>query len=124
MLIDTINYWYDQPNILNSTANNSVAYTDGMTNPPYTPEKVGERIKMVRKAHGLSQVKFGEAISQPASAVSNWERGAQRPGIPIAEEMARRFGITLDWLFLGRSETLQYSVAQALLAQTGETPQI
>ena len=71
---------------------------------------VGERIKLLRDSLGLSQTEFAAGAGLVRAAVATWERGAQRPGIALAQKITDRYGVTLDWLFLGRTHTLRHDM--------------
>ena len=87
-----------------------------------SPEQVGKRIRLLRTALGLSQAEFGKPIKVSPSAVSNFERGDNRPGIECAAELCEFYGVTFDWLYLGRADTLQYRIARLLQAAGAEPP--
>ncbi len=80
----------------------------------YTAEAVGKRVEALRKTTGLNQTDFASRAKVVRESVSLWERGKQRPGIGPAQKLADTYGVTLDWIFLGRKETLRYGVAQKL----------
>ncbi len=82
-----------------------------MAEAPYSPIFVGERIRLVRKAHGLSQSELARKIGFSVTALSGWENGRTRPRIDAAEKIIDVFDLTLDYLLLGRMGTLRYSVA-------------
>ncbi len=75
----------------------------------YDPQSVGARLLAVRKAHGLSQSQFAERCGFSVPALSNWERGVQRPNIAAASKIADVFGLTLDYLLRGKTETLKHA---------------
>ena len=78
---------------------------------PYSAKMVGERIRLVRKSHGLSQTQFALRCGFSVTALSGWENGRQRPRIDFAEKIIDEFDLTLDYLLLGRMGTLRHSVA-------------
>ena len=81
-----------------------------MNDLPYLPENVGKRILEVRLAHGMSQSEFSARAGISASALANWEQGRSRPSLGSAQCMADAFELTLDFIFLGRTETLRHSI--------------
>ena len=87
-----------------------------MSEQPYSPINVGERILRVRKAHGLSQSQFVRKIGFSVTALSGWESGRGRPRIDAAEKIVDVFDLTLDYLYLGRIHTLRHGVAVHLNA--------
>lgn len=82
-----------------------------MADLPYNPVAVGARLRLIRDAHELSQSEFAVKAGISASALANWEQGQSRPSIGSAQCIATAFELTLDFIFLGRVETLRHSVA-------------
>lgn len=80
----------------------------------YSAEMVGQRIKLLRNALNLNQTEFAEKAKLNRSSVALWELGRQRPGIPPAQRICDVFGVTLDWVFLGRRHTLKHEIAELL----------
>ena len=65
---------------------------------------MGERVKELRKALGLSGEKFGEKIGVTRSAISDIERG--RNGLSDSNILAicREFNVNEEWLRTGTGE--------------------
>ena len=65
---------------------------------------MGERVKELRKALGLSGEKFGERIGVTRSAISDIERG--RNGLSDSNILAicREFNVNEEWLRTGSGE--------------------
>jgi transcriptional regulator with XRE-family HTH domain len=85
-----------------------------------------KRARRLREAMGFngrgSQQKFAELLGVERGRWNNVECGA-----PLGKEMALRIvrkfpGVTLDWLFLGRTEGLTVEMAHALAAIDGDSP--
>ena len=64
---------------------------------------VGEKIKTMRTAKGLTQEGLAQAIGVSCQSVSRWEMGACYPDIELLPSLANFFGTTLDDL-LGMNE--------------------
>ena len=62
----------------------------------------GERIKALRKKHGLTQEKLAEQLGIAVNTVARIEIGNRGISIDLAIELAVRFDTTLDYIFLGR----------------------
>ncbi len=75
----------------------------------YDPRQVGARILTVREAHGLSQSKLAGKCGFSVTALSGWENGRVRPSIAFASEICDVFGLTLDYLLRGKTETLKHA---------------
>ena len=83
---------------------------------PYDPKEVGKRAKAVREAYGLRVTDLADFLNTGSNNIANWESGRQRPGIQHAANMVKRFHITLDWLYLGREDTLPFGVPKKLVS--------
>lgn len=88
---------------------------------PYSAHAVGARVAALRLAFGFdSQAAFAEAIGVQRGEVAAWESGGRRPSIAKAQPMVEKFGITLDWLFLGDPRGLRHEVALKLIGRKSE----
>jgi transcriptional regulator with XRE-family HTH domain len=59
---------------------------------------MGARLKMLREAAGLSQVRLAELAGVTPRTVQNWEYGKRTFDFESAVQLARALGITLDEL--------------------------
>lgn len=60
-----------------------------------------ERLKMVRKAVGLTQEKFGQAIGSKQNTVAGYEMGIREPSNAVITLICREFGVNEVWLRTG-----------------------
>ncbi len=60
---------------------------------------LGNRIKMLRKQHGITQEQLAGVLGVSFQAVSKWENGITLPDITLAPKIAAYFGVSLDELF-------------------------
>ena len=65
---------------------------------------LGERIALARKQAGLSQEQLGAQLGVSRQAVSKWESGQTNPDVAYITELCRLFGVSSDWLLLGKEE--------------------
>lgn len=65
--------------------------------------QIGEKLKLLRKEKGLTQVEVGEAVGQERSTVACWETGKRTPDVATLEKLARLYKVTLDH-FSSKSE--------------------
>lgn len=72
----------------------------------YDPRLCGARLRAVRYALGMTQSAFGDLIGLSQPVIAQKERGADRIGFPQAETLLELTGIGLNWLFLGRWESI------------------
>ena len=73
---------------------------------------LGERITLSRKRAGLSQEQLGEKLGVSRQAVSKWESNQSNPDVAYVAEMCRLFGVSSDWLLLGREERQESAPAR------------
>lgn len=59
---------------------------------------LGERIKELREARGITQAQLGEAIGKSDKAVSTWENGAYSPRMGVIEKLAAFFNVSKSYL--------------------------
>ncbi|MGM7556958.1 helix-turn-helix domain-containing protein [Aerococcus christensenii] len=67
-------------------------------------EAFGQRIKTLRKSHGLTQTQFAKKIDATLPAVSNWETGRNTPNNKRLKAIADWGGISVDELRFGNKE--------------------
>ena len=78
------------------------------------PTRIGERMRLVREAHGLKAADVCALLGVLPTYWSRMERGQRRVTDEVSYLLVERFGITLDFLILGRWETLRFEVAQRM----------
>lgn len=61
--------------------------------------KIGNKIKELRKARGITQEQLANSIGVSFQAVSKWENEITLPDIALAPSLAAFFGVTMDELF-------------------------
>lgn len=76
--------------------------------------KIGENIKRLRKAKGVTQEQIGELLGISVTAVSKWERNETYPDITLLFPLAHYFGITLDELMGYDEEKVQADIDATL----------
>jgi len=70
------------------------------------PETLGERLQVVRRALGFSQVTLAEAVGVPQQSVSSWERGLTDPSGPGMAMLTNVLGVTAAALKTGKGFTI------------------
>ena len=63
---------------------------------------MGERIKRLRVEAQLSQQELTAVVGGTASKVSEWEKGRRLPDTEACYALARRFGVSVDYLLTGQ----------------------
>jgi len=61
--------------------------------------EIGNKIKILRTAKGITQETLAGALNVSSQAVSKWETGQSTPDIQLLPEIAVYFGVTIDELF-------------------------
>lgn len=61
--------------------------------------KIGEKIKVLRKAKNISQESLANVLGVTFQAVSKWETGATAPDVSLIPPLANYFGVSIDELF-------------------------
>lgn len=68
---------------------------------------IGDRIKEIRKAAGLTQQKFAERIGTKQNTVAQYEIGRNAPMDPVITAICREFNVNEVWLRTGEGEPYQ-----------------
>ncbi|CAH2602599.1 Helix-turn-helix transcriptional regulator [Rhodovastum atsumiense] len=79
--------------------------------------RTGERVALVRELLGLTQAQAGSLVGIGQSAWSKIESGTRPLPTPMATRIAQKFRLTLDFLYLGESQSaVDSAIAQNVLA--------
>lgn len=65
---------------------------------------IGERIKTLRKALGLSQTDFAARIGTVQNTITGYETGRREPSNQVLTLICREFRVSVDWLRTGEGE--------------------
>ena len=84
----------------------------------YDVEEIGNRIRQLRKDQGMTQAQLAAKLNIGDRHLRKIEAGAKGPSIDILIEIATLFGVSLDYIILGKQ--LQSDLKQQLcnLAQS------
>lgn len=61
-------------------------------------EIYGNRLKQLRKAHGLKQRQLADVLTVTATAVGYWENGLREPTMEMQKKIADYFGVSIDYM--------------------------
>ncbi len=64
-------------------------------------DKVGEQIRLLRRAKGLTQEELGERLGVTYQAVSKWERGEALPDVGLLPDLSDVLETTVDHILRG-----------------------
>ncbi len=62
---------------------------------------IGERLKLLRKAEKLTQEEAATSLGTKRSNYANWEVERNEPGSEDLKKIAKRFGVSVDYLLTG-----------------------
>lgn len=66
-----------------------------------TQQKLGERVRTLRKAERLSQQRFGEMIGMDKTCICDIEKGRRNISLSTLEKISAGFGISMSELLEG-----------------------
>ena len=81
-----------------------------------------ERIRELRKKHGLTQQKLGELIGVKKSSISQWENDEHSPSGDNLAQLSKVFGVSAHWLSTGKGSPELSNVEPAVIPQGGRVP--
>ena len=67
-------------------------------------DKIGVRLKEIRKHFDLTQDEFAQKLDLSKSFVGKIEAGFQQPSATIMVKLFEIFNVSLDWLLTGRGQ--------------------
>ncbi|MDY5782434.1 MAG: helix-turn-helix transcriptional regulator, partial [Gemmiger sp.] len=56
----------------------------------------GESLRQIREERGMTQEQLAEFLGTTKQVISRYETGQRVPKLTVAQEYARRLGVTLD----------------------------
>lgn len=59
---------------------------------------IAKNITDLRKSHGYTQFELAEKLNYSDKSVSKWERGESIPDVIVLKELAKLFGVSLDYM--------------------------
>ncbi|MGL5307560.1 MAG: LexA family protein [Aeromonas veronii] len=81
-----------------------------------------ERIRKLRKKHGLTQQKLGELIGVKKSSISQWENDEHSPSGDNLAQLSKVFGVSAHWLATGKGSPELSNVEPAVIPQGNRVP--
>lgn len=83
-----------------------------------TYPEIGARLHAIRTAFtDASQVEWAKMHGFSPTQYNNWETGTRRISIDSAMRLCRTYGLTLDYIYLGRVDGLSENAAKSLSQQ-------
>lgn len=78
------------------------------------PAAIADRLKRIRLLSGLGKTEFAESVGIDPTNWSRFEGGKRAIPFEKAGAIAVRYGVTLDFIYLGRRDGLSVKKAEAL----------
>ena len=79
-----------------------------------SPEAIGRRLTLIREAHGLKKAEIADLLGIERTYWSRFELGKRPIPYDLAYRLVERFNVTLDFVILGRIETLPVHLAERI----------
>jgi len=80
------------------------------------PERIGHRLMLLRTAVGMTPSEIADKLGIERTYWSRFENGKRPITETVAALLVDRFGVTLDFLILGRWDRLPFELAQKMRA--------
>lgn len=77
-------------------------------------DRIGERMRLLREALGLIPAEISERLDIPPTYWSRFENGKRPLTDTLAAALVERYGVTLDFLLLGRWDKLPSDLADRM----------
>lgn len=81
-----------------------------------SPASIGRRLELIRVAHGLSKSEIADMLGIDRTHWSRFEGGQRAIPYDKASRLVDRFGVSLDFIILGRWRGMDVEVADRLRA--------
>jgi transcriptional regulator with XRE-family HTH domain len=78
------------------------------------PERIGYRLQLLREAHGLKPSEISDMLGMQRTYWSRFENGNRAITDAFAALLVERFGVTLDFLILGRWDRLPLELSEKM----------
>lgn len=78
------------------------------------PENIGYRLRLIREAHGLKPAQISDMLGIERTYWSRFEGGKRAITEPVAAMLVDRFGVSLDFIILGKWDKLPLDLAQKM----------
>ena len=75
--------------------------------------EIAYKIKTLRKAKGLTQQEFADAISAQRATIAGYETGRRNPRLPELQKIADFFGVGLDFFGVATPDDVLDILARA-----------
>lgn len=80
------------------------------------PERIGYRLQLLREAHNLKPAEMADMLGIERTYWSRFEKGRRAITEAHAALLVHKFGVTLDFLILGRWDRLPLELSERMRA--------
>lgn len=77
-------------------------------------DQTGRRLWALREALGLKKSEMADQLGIERTYWSRFEGGRRQISLDVAATICQNFPVTMDWLILGRTDTLPPDMAQKI----------
>lgn len=84
------------------------------------PQSIGYRLMLIREAHGLKPAEISDMLGIERTYWSRFEGGKRAITDSVAAMLVDRFGVTLDFIILGRWDRLPLELAEKMRRLSSE----
>jgi hypothetical protein len=88
---------------------------EDMRHPEMTPEKIARRLVVIRTAFGLDPMQMADALDMHRPSWSRFENAVRAIPLEKAWLVVKKFGVTLDYIYLGETVKLDYETRARIL---------
>lgn len=92
------------------------------SHPQSTKLPVSDRILKMRKELGLTQRQLAEVAEVSAAAVTQWEKGVNRPAFHAMQNMSQKLQLPMEFFTLEEAPIIPVAEWRTLGRQDGEQP--
>ena len=78
-----------------------------LTNKKIENEKIGNRLKEIRKENKLTQAKLAQILNTTQSVIAEYEKGKNLIATPFLYDICKKYNISADYL-LGKTDSPKY----------------
>lgn len=85
-------------------------------------EKIGQKIKSLRKTRGLTQDQLGQKLGVQRATISNYEIGRRSPHLNELQKIADILGVSLEYFGVSSNEVHDLIARAKIIFENTEIP--
>jgi transcriptional regulator with XRE-family HTH domain len=75
---------------------------------------IGRRLVVLREAFSLKKGDFADALNIDRTNYGRFEKGTRMLPLDVAYKISKKYNVSMDWLYAGRTDHLSLEVARRL----------